>query len=236
MTFGSKSQARPDPQTAEGHVLLDAARSRVLRRLAGTLRHDLNSPLQAAVWAFDLVERGIATHPDEQQRAKIATSVDLGRRELARLQNTVRLFVACAAPLDEMRESFDLREVLGEIERLVAAEASLRDVHLTFKPQAEPLGMNGVRYQLREALLLLTLEALDGAGHGGSVEVEPSQLSAGLQVHFSHAISGAAPAARDDAADLAERAVEAVAASHGGKVSRQDSPGRRDVLFEVARG
>ena len=55
----------------DDELLVDAARSRLLRRLASALRHDLNSPLQATLWSFDLIERSCASHPDTEQRANL---------------------------------------------------------------------------------------------------------------------------------------------------------------------
>lgn len=202
-------------------------------RLASTLRHDLNSPLQAAIWAFDLIERGLATHPDAEQRSRIATSVELGRRELARLQTAVRLFVACAAPLDDRAENFDLRDVLGEIERLVTAEATLRDVHLVFEEQSEPLAVSGIRHHVQQALLLLALEALDAAA-GGDIKVEPAMRDDKVEVNVSHTVNGTHNAA-GAAAELSNEVVDAVAAAHGGKVLRRDAAGRRDMTFTLTR-
>lgn len=234
MTSASKSQAQAPPGADEQGLRRDAARSRIMIRLASTLRHDLNSPLQAAIWAFDLIERGLATHPDVEQRAKIATSVELGRRELTRLQTAVRLFVACAAPLDDRAENFDLRDVLGEIERLVTAEATLRDVHLVFKEQSEPLAVSGIRHQVQQALLLLALEALDAAAAGGDIKVEPAMRDDKVEVNVSHTVNGTHKAASADA-ELSNEVVDAVAAAHGGQVLRRDAAGRRDMTFTLTR-
>ncbi len=226
----SKSDASAQDQALQR----DAAQSRMMKRLASTLRHDLNSPLQAAIWAFDLIERGLATHPDIEQRAKIGTSVELGRRELARLQKAVRLFVAWAAPLDDRSENFDLRDVLGEIEHLLTAEATLNDVQLQFAAAEQPITVNGVRYQVQQALLLLALEAMDVAGTGGRIEVRPALREDGVEVNVSHTLNGS-HVQEGLLGDLTRRVVEAVAGSHGGKVNRSDTTGRREITFALAR-
>jgi len=212
----------------------DAAQSRMMKRLASTLRHDLNSPLQAAIWAFDLIERGLVSHPDAAQRQKIGTSVELGRRELTRLQKAVRLFVSCAAPLDDRSENFDVCDVLGEVEHLLTAEATLHDVQLVFAETDEPVTVNGVRHEVQQALLLLALEAMDIAGAGGRIEVRPTLRDAGVDVNLVHTLNGS-HAQEGPLEELTHRVVEAVAGSHGGMVKRSDGTERREVTFSLAR-
>ena len=214
-------------------LLVDAARSRLLRRLGSALRHDLNSPLQATLWSFDLIERGCASHPDLAQRAKIANSIDMGRRELARLQKGVRLFVACAAPLDEQPEPFDMREVVGEMEKMLGAESSLRDVQMAFESHAEPLLVRGVRHRVQQALLLLALEALDTTEPGTEIRVATAQADGKVEVRISH--TPRAGAADDAASELVQHVTHLVATSHGGDVRRGQQASRRDISFRLAR-
>jgi signal transduction histidine kinase len=203
-----------------------------LRRLGSALRHDLNSPLQATLWSFDLIERGCASHPDAEARAKVANSIDMGRRELARLQKAVRLFVACAAPLDEQPESFDLRDVVAEIEKMLGAESSLRDVQMVFEQQEEALPVRGVRHQVQQALLLLALEALDATAPGTEIVVSMSRETSHAEVDLRHL---ARPGTTADAmSELVQHVTGLVARAHGGEVKRSQSDTRRDISLRLA--
>jgi hypothetical protein len=229
----------PHETSAQDEALLrDAARAELLRRLAPTLRHDLNSPVQSAFWAFDLMQRGVESHPDATQRAKLLTSLELGRREIARLQAAARVFVSCAAPLDEPPASFDLREVLGEIDRLTAAEAAINDVRITFQMLAGPLSVRGVRADIQLALLQLALESLDDAGSGGTLAVEMAATDAHATVRFIATPKDAAKIAAEGAHASAngKRVTESIATSHKGHVLRRQSTGSMEAEFAIARG
>ncbi len=217
----------------DDELLVDAARSRLLRRLASALRHDLNSPLQATLWSFDLIERSCASHPDTEQRAKIANSIDMGRRELARLQKGVRLFVACAAPLDEQPEPFDLREVVDEIESMLGAESSLRDVQMVFEKHAQALAVRGVRHRIQQALLLLALEALDATQPGTEIKVVTARENDAVEVRISH--TPRADGTADSATELVRHVTSLVAKAHGGEIRRTAANSRHDISFRLAR-
>ena len=222
------SAIQPDDE-----LLVDAARSRLLRRLASALRHDLNSPLQATLWSFDLIERSCASHADAEQRAKIANSIDMGRRELARLQKAVRLFVACAAPLDEQPEAFDLREVIAEIEKMLGAESSLRDVRMVFEEHEGALAVRGVRHRIQQALLLLALEALDATEPGTEIQVVTTRENDAAEVRISHTPRAGGTA--DPASELVRHVTGLVALVHGGEIRRVEANSRHDISFRLAR-
>jgi signal transduction histidine kinase len=223
------SLGKPQTSDAVDPVLLDAVRSRILKRLAGTLRHDLNSPLQAALWSLDLLERGIGSHPDAEQRAKLLTSLELGRRELARLQGAVRIFTACAAPLEEETSSFDLRDVLKEVERLTAAEASLRDIQMTMELPADALDFEGRRGDIQQALLMLALEALEHTAPGGRLVVSVRDEQGRIDTCFAYA--GAERAAENSSDEVAHAVMKAIAAAHRGDLIRRESNARRESHF-----
>lgn len=229
--------ARKEGRADEG-LLRDAARAQVLRRLGPTLRHDLNSPVQAALWAFDLMQRGVASHPDAEQRAKLLTSIELGRNELVRLQAAARLFAACAAPMEETVASFDMCELLGEIATLTAAEASLRDVHVTFDLPAQALAATGVRAHLQLALLHLTLEALDLGAPGGTLVVAlvPSSAQVAVRLVVKPKDAFAMPASSSPHETLnGARVVDGIATSHRGHVRREQSTAGNEIEFAIAR-
>lgn len=238
----NKGRSRARPQDGKQRVtsaiepdddlLIDAARSRLLRRLGSALRHDLNSPLQATLWSFDLIERGCASHPDAEARAKIANCINMGRRELDRLQKAVRLFVACAAPLDEQPEPFDLRDVVGEIEKMLGAEASLRDVQMVFEHHEEALPVRGVRHHVQQALLLLALEALDATAPGTEIAVSMARETGHAEVRLRHVPR--ADGSADAMSELVRHVTSLLARSHGGDVKRSQSDARHDISFRLA--
>jgi len=220
-------------------LLRDAARSRMLRRLASSLRHDLNSPLQAALWAFDLIDKGLASPPDSPQRARVATSVDLGRRELVRLQQAVRLFLGSAAPLDDDRDNFNLNDILPEIRTLVGADASLHGVELQLQAPEEPIPVFAVRAQVQQALVLLTLRALDATGHGGNVQVicEPDGADKALVrvIHALGATDDGRSANEDERARLVWQVSQTIATAHGGALTESIEAAQGHVLFVIRR-
>jgi signal transduction histidine kinase len=158
----------PDDKSAAGFeaVLRDAAYVQTLRRTAATTLHDFNSPLQAAVWAVDLIERGL--RGDSAARRDY---LDTLRRELTRLKAATRSFLSVLAP-PAGAERIDLVPLVRDLMRFISAEASLVDVELALTLPDEEVTISGQRGPLGTALLNLMVTALDAMPQGGRLAIE----------------------------------------------------------------
>lgn len=227
----SEEQARAFDAT-----LQHAASNQLLQRLHGTLRHDLNSPIQAALWTFDLLQRAVGLlQVDPAQRAPVEETTARGRKELARLKEAMRRLLSFVTPSPDERERVDVRDLAGDAQRLIATEASLFEVKMGLELPSQPLVVEGVRGQLEQALVTLMLNAVDAIADGGSVTTAVRELEglAEIVVRGSPTADGTMAGRGVSAharlgtrhATVGLHAARSIAAAHGGDLSEPPSAG-----------
>ncbi len=235
-----------DHQSREFETTLQhAARNQLLQRLQGTMRHDLNSPIQAALWTFDLLQRALQQSPvNPEQKAQLEESTALGRKELARLKDAVRRFLSFAASPGGDRERLDACELVSDIQRMISPEASLREVAMTIDLPSEAIFVEGVRNQLEQALATLMINAVDHTPPGGTIRTSVAQHDGRLEIAISSlspagdSARGPPPAEPATQNAIGLHAARSIMMSHGGDVSQlPGGPARIDrVRLPLARG
>lgn len=172
-----------DPAAGPGRMMQHAWRLQLLQRLYGTMRHDLNSPIQAASWTFDLLQRAAENvQLTPEQRAKFDESTAIGRKELARLKAAVHRFLSFAVPSAGEPERLDAGELLEDVLRLIAAEASLADVNVTLESRAQAPLVEIERAPFEQALVTLIFVAIDGTARGGTVVIALSEMGGSVEI------------------------------------------------------
>jgi signal transduction histidine kinase len=222
-------------------ILEHAARNQLLQRLYGTLRHDLHSPIQAVLWTLDLLQRAAQQAPvSPEQRAQLDESATLGRKELDRLKASVRRFLSFAMPTAD-RERLDVGAVAQDVQRVIAAEASLFDVRISVQPPSQPLMIEAVRGQLEQAFAALMLNAMDAIPAGGEVTTSVREHEGQAEIIVtSSSAAGASPSRSHHASTDAPprfavglHAARAVATSHGGDISEPAGNGARTFRMRL---
>jgi signal transduction histidine kinase len=181
-----------DARSVEGFeaALQDAAYVQTLRRVAATVMHDFKSPLQSAVWAVELLERGIVQGESaSEQHAYLATL----KKELARLKNASQNVLDGLAPAE--RERTDIVGLIEELTRFVRAEAMLSDVAVVLALPREEVVVEGRRSRLGAALLTLMMSAMDAMPEGGKLTIELERIrdSIELSINETGSSSGETP-------------------------------------------
>jgi signal transduction histidine kinase len=175
-----------------------------------------------------------------EQRAQLEESATLGRKELDRLKASVRRFLSFAMPTAD-RERIDVGALAEDVQRVIAAEASLFEVRMNVQPPPHALIVEGVRSQLEQALAALLLNAMDAIPAGGSVTTTVREHGGQAEIIVSASAVGAAAAhARThQPADSGTRtavglsAARAAATSHGGDISEPAGTGARTFRLRL---
>lgn len=220
--------ASPDSDSLMQH----AWRSQLLQRLYGTMRHDLNSPIQAALWTFDLLQRAVQqSQLTAEKRAQLEESTTLGRKELARLKSAVHRFLSFAAPDLDAPERLDAGALLEDVQRLIATEASLADVKLVIESPSQPIVIEAVRAPLEQTLVTLLLVALDATAHGGSITTAICETAADIEIAINGGPRQTIPAANGEGSEAAPggrsspsadlRAARVIARANGGDMNER---------------
>jgi hypothetical protein len=150
-------------------VLGDAMRLQVLRRMQGTVRHDLVSPLQATALTFELLRRQLQLAPDDEQRQHIARLMDAGKAELNRFKSAISNVVDGLATSDQVQR-FDLRNTVQELGGWMGNEAGFLGLQLEIRGAAE-LWINSRREDVRQLIAIVMLYTIDALSSGGKLTV-----------------------------------------------------------------
>ena len=180
---------RPDEDERGGYVvlikdreLLDAfetdlrlaTQMRGLARVYGALAHELKAPLGAMAINLELLNDALhvdaegddPTLSDRRQRY-----VAVLREELARLNRSLISVLNQSTSLSERHERFDLRELIRDIEALVAPQAKQQHVSLDVHLPETELALKGHRDRLKQAFLNIATNALEAMPDGGQMEM-----------------------------------------------------------------
>lgn len=195
----------------------------ILERLADDLAHEIKNPLHSMVINLEVLKRRVARWgPDQQGEAERYIGV-LGA-ELDRVTRRIELLLRLSRPARKA-EPVTLDELIHELMELIQLEARRQEVEVRFEPAFIPAPVNVPREPVRQVILDLVLEALDGAGQGGALVIRTARDGDQAAVSVSVLDSAGAPLPiEDDAAapggvSVARLpAARAIAESVGGRV------------------
>jgi len=129
-----------------------------LGTLAANLAHEIRNPLNALSINLELLREDVEARP-------AADTVEMARREVARLSRLVDDFLTYARPSAPTLESADGAELVAQVAQLLAPVCERAGVAVTVAAAPAPLRVD--RGQLEQVLVNLALnavQALEGAG------------------------------------------------------------------------
>lgn len=220
--------------------LVLASQMRSLAHVYRVLAHDLKAPLNSMQLTLELLADSVAgrnpagAEPGSRERSQ--RHLTILREELARLNRILQGTFEQNEPLGSVPQTFDLRDVIREINRLLLPQARRQRVEMEVQLPDGGVSVAGYRDRLKQALLNLVLSRLEAMPDGGrltigaalqdstaivTVEDGVAGIPAGLldeiyQMHFTtrKSITGSG-------LYLARLVVE----SHGGEIVAESKPG-----------
>ncbi|MEW5852820.1 MAG: HAMP domain-containing sensor histidine kinase [Myxococcota bacterium] len=251
-TMGEGELGRPIDVAADDEVgqvarALDEMRLRLLARdqerqmmLAG-IAHEVRNPLGGMeLYAGILSETAAELPPDVPAplRHEIKNAVDRIRKELGHLSGVVNDFLMFARDVPPQRKELNVRQLLGEVSQLCAADGRNRQVEVAVEPEVpESLHAALDEGQIRRALLNLAQNAVQASPTGTRV-----RLSAALEGQFlTLAVQDQGPGmsrealqnaltpfftTKEKGTGLGLPLVVKIARSHGGRLELTTEPGQ----------
>jgi signal transduction histidine kinase len=212
-----------------------AAQLRGLALVHRALGHDIRDTLAAVVVQIELLDAALPAASGVEDVPR--RSVRLLRGELRRLTAKLELLLAHAQPPDLHAEAFDLRDLLGDVEGMLAPYCRQQRVELLIERPEVALHHRGRRDELRQAAMNLGINALESMPRGGRLRfrLEADSTMASLSVYDSG--SGIAPemyervfepnfTTKTNGTGTGLTVARAIVRSHGGEIRLSSEPGQ----------
>ena len=178
--------------TEEKHAfaaLLEAEQMAIAGRMAASLGHEINNPLQAAMGCLDLSLERLDQGKDPRQHLQVtASALDRASRVVAQLR-------ALHYPLAiERKQATDLNELLENMLLLVEKRCIDQGVEVDWQAAPDLSPVRLMPDAMQQVCLNLLLNALDAMPHGGRLQVTADRCEepTGIRLGFSdsgHGIS-----------------------------------------------
>jgi signal transduction histidine kinase len=153
--------------------LRQSALIRSLSQITPAVAHDLRAPINAMVFNIEILKETIASGKGLEPggRERQLRYVNVLREELLRLHREMEIFIAHISPRGDRNEILDVRELLQELCVLLTGPARKQQVQIHVDVPETAVLVEGNRYQLRQALLHLSLAVLNDLPREGGLEL-----------------------------------------------------------------
>jgi PAS domain S-box-containing protein len=215
-------------------ALIQAERLAVIGRMAASLAHEINNPLQAVVGCLGLAIEALEEHEDAGMFMSVAMD------ELKRAARIVHRMRDLGRRQEPHKEPVSLDELLERVLILTRNQARNQQVQVVWEGADVPDPVPMVRDRIQQVFLNLVLNAIDAMPEGGELRIQAGSTAEPPGVQVSFADTGVGIASEE-----LERVFEAfhstkeVGLGLGLYVSRdivEEHGGRMDVQSELGRG
>lgn len=164
--------------------LFHADRLLAVGKLAASIAHEMNNPLQAVYGALNLALKDM----DRQHQVRQYISISLA--EVERMMNIVRHMREMHQTGTLQKKALDLNALVDDVGVLV--HKKLQEQRITFHQQLAPdlPAIMGVCEQIRQVLLNLMMNAIEAMPHGGTLTVRTFPDLRGRWVHLTVSDTG----------------------------------------------
>lgn len=169
--------------------LLEAARLRVLTRLYLGVAHDLRAPINAIMLNLTNLKDSLLEE-EEIPGVEHRRTIEMVEDELRRLQRAVESILGQAAPFATEPSTFDVRNLIEDLEFLLRAQAGQQRIDLVVNLPRQPAFVRAPRDAIRQAVLNVVVNAFDAVSERGKVEVRVVSGPDGIDVMVSDSGDG----------------------------------------------
>jgi len=221
-------------------ALLHSEKLALTGRLAGSLAHEINNPLQSVVGCLGLAYEMLDDEKDAQRYVEIATEeLERVSRIVSRLHDLQR-----HANVSE-RESTDVNALLEDVFVLSHSRQVVQQIELQAALADDLLALLVAPDRIRQVFLNVVLNAIDAMPSGGTLGVRTAGTRdpAGVTISISDTGSGIDPdtlstlfeptySIKADGIGLGLYVARSIVESHRGKIRAESQPGE-GTTFEI---
>jgi len=183
--------ARKEAQAA----LVRSEKLALTGKLAASLAHEINNPLQSVLGFMSLVEE-LLEENEEKAKEDARTYIRIAIEEVKRAADLVRQMRNINRPsaLDE-RKPVDVNTLVERVLTLSQKKCQEQHVQVTWKAADDVALVSAIPDQIHQVFLNLTLNALDAMPDGGELHISTARTEApaGVEICFADDGEGIAP-------------------------------------------
>jgi signal transduction histidine kinase len=153
-----------------GQELEIARRLAAIGRLTAGVGHEVKNPINAMVVHLELL-RGKLAGREGEMFSGAQRHVEILSGEMQRLDRVVQTLADFSRPMELKLREHDLRQVVGSVVELTAAEMRENGVHVTTQGPQDPVMVRVDAELVRQALLNLLLNGMQAMPEGGQLWV-----------------------------------------------------------------
>lgn len=153
-------------------------------RLAASLAHEINNPLQAIQACLELTQSNLG------DAAKQERYLTMANEELARVASLVQRTLSFSRPTKGELELIDLRTVVEDVLSLSAKQLQHAGVQVNIDWEPGVPRISGASNQLQQVFLNLILNAMEAMPQGGQLQIRGELSDDGHWVAIAFADSG----------------------------------------------
>lgn len=207
-----------------------ADRLSALGELSAGMAHEIRNPLASIRGTAEILKDGVSADDPKQEFAGILI------REVDRLNGVLEDFLRFARPVPVEFGRFSVSKVVSAVLDLTRQQAQRQQVEFRLALD-EDRDVPGQGEQVKQALLNLTLNALQAMPDGGVLEVSSRNMDKEVQIKISDTGPGVAPedrerifnpfvTTRETGTGLGLAITQRIVQGHDGRIILESSPGR----------
>lgn len=164
-------------EEAQAHVV-HAEKLAAVGRLAASVAHEVNNPLQAITLHLQLLEEETLSEAGRGQLIVV-------QQELERIRRTTQRLLDFQKPKPGVKSTQDLGELLETVLALAARRLDQVGISVDYRVDNHLPPVMAVGDQLQQVFLNLILNAVDAMPEGGNLQIEARQRGAEAHVTFT---------------------------------------------------
>ncbi len=160
-------------------------------RLAASIAHEINNPLQGMMTHLEIIRDGL---PEDFNKTKNFESV---RSNIEKIRGIVFKLLDTYRGGDEAKAPADINEIVKKVAALIEHQLELKNIRLTLQLAEKIPAIDGWRQQLHQVFLNLILNAHDSIKEKGEVTVKSFVEGAAVCVSVADTGEGMRPEEMD---------------------------------------
>jgi len=170
--------------------LIESERVTSILLLAAGVAHELGNPLNSITIHLQLMERQLKKLEQTPEADRLASSVEVCREEVGRLDGIIKNFLEAIRPQEPDFQTLNLFEALEETLKFQAGELEDRGISVELDAGSEQPIVRADKHQIKQVFFNVTKNAMEAMQPGGVIQVQVEADEERFYLRFGDSGSG----------------------------------------------